>query len=135
MQQKSWLKQERKLCRLQFAEKRVYTNKKWRRVIFIDEKRFNLSGPDGLHYYYRGITEGATTSESSTYGRRRYNDGGGIGKLEIKFITGKLNSNKLIVYNKNNIETIDEQINTYATRIAENKYIFVTTWLYASWNE
>lgn len=40
---------------------------------------------------------------------------GGIGywdKMEIKFIAGKLNSK------------IDEKINTYATRITGNKYIF-----------
>ena len=37
------------------------------------------------------------------------------GKLGIKFITRKLNS-------KRYIEMIDEQINTYATRIAGNNY-------------
>ena len=42
---------------------------------------------------------------------------GYYGKLEIKFITGKLNSRKYV-------ETIDEQIDTYATRIAGNKYNF-----------
>ena len=42
---------------------------------------------------------------------------GYCGKLETKFIAGKLN-------NKRYIETIDEQINTRATRIAGNKYIF-----------
>ena len=35
--------------------------------------------------------------------------------MEIKFIVEKLNSK---------IEMIDEQIHTYATRIAKNKYIF-----------
>ena len=37
--------------------------------------------------------------------------------MEIKFVTRKLNS-------KRYIEKIDEQINTRATRIAGNKYIF-----------
>ena len=37
--------------------------------------------------------------------------------MEIKFITEKLN-------NKKYIEITDEQINTYATQIARNKYIF-----------
>ena len=44
----------------------------------------------------------------------------GIGygnKLKTKFITGKLNSKKYV-------EIIDEQINTYATRIAGSKYVF-----------
>lgn len=38
------------------------------------------------------------------------------GTMEKKFIAGKLNSKKYI-------ETIDEQIDTYAARIAGNKYI------------
>ena len=65
-------------------------------------------------------TKGAATFESSIHGRRRYNDKrtvGCYGKLEIKFITGKLNS-------KMGIEMIDEQINTYVTRIAGNRRIF-----------
>ena len=37
--------------------------------------------------------------------------------MEKIFITGKLNSKKYI-------ETIDEQINSYAVRIVGNKYIF-----------
>ena len=37
--------------------------------------------------------------------------------MEIIFITEKLNSKKCV-------GTIDEQINTYATRIARNKYTF-----------
>ena len=39
------------------------------------------------------------------------------GKVEIKFIVGKLNSKKYI-------EITDKEINTYATRVAGNKYIF-----------
>ena len=34
LQQKSWLKQDRELCRLQFAEKYVYANKKWQSRIY-----------------------------------------------------------------------------------------------------
>ena len=45
---------------------------------------------------------------------------GGVGywsKMQMKFITRKLGSRKYI-------ETVDEQINMYATRMARNKYIF-----------
>ena len=40
-----------------------------------------------------------------------------VGESKLKFIRRKLNS-------KEYIEMIDEQINTYATRIAGSKYIF-----------
>ena len=39
LQRKSWLKQEHKLWRLQFAEKHLCVSTKRRRVIFTDEKR------------------------------------------------------------------------------------------------
>ena len=55
----------------QLAEKRVYTNKKWRRVVFIDEKKFNLDGPDGLHYYYRDLRK-----EQQLPSRRSMGNGG-----------------------------------------------------------
>ena len=103
---------------MQFAEKHetVYMNKKWRRIIFIDEKKFNLKGPDGFYCYYRDLR-----NKQRLLSRRSIGGGGIIvcgaignyGKLEIKFITEKLNSNECI-------EMIDEQVNTYAT---ENKYI------------
>ena len=68
-----------------------YTNKKWQRVKFTDKKKFNLDGPSLLSSWF---TKGATTSESSTFpweGISYY------GKVEIKFITGKLNSKKYIL--------------------------------------
>ncbi|CAD1469149.1 unnamed protein product, partial [Heterotrigona itama] len=37
------------------SKKRVCINKKWQRIIFIDEKRFNLNEPDGLHYCYHDL--------------------------------------------------------------------------------
>lgn len=32
-------------------EKAVRTMVKWGRVVFFDEQKFNLDGPDGLQYY------------------------------------------------------------------------------------
>ena len=44
---------------------------------------------------------------------------GNHGKIEIKFVTEKLNSKKYV-------EMIGEQMNTYATRIAG--WIYFSTW-------
>ena len=67
-------------------------NKKWRRVIFADEKRFNLDRPDGLHYYHRDLQK-----EQQLLSHQPMGDGGIVirgrigycDKMEIKFITGK----------------------------------------------
>ena len=48
LQQKLRLEQENQLCRLQLAQKHIYTNKKWQRVTFTDKKEFNLDGPESL---------------------------------------------------------------------------------------
>ncbi|CAK9833057.1 Transposable element Tc3 transposase [Anthophora retusa] len=120
LQKKPWLNAQHKTIRLRFAEKHIHMSKKWRRVIFTDEKRFNLDGPDGLNYYYHDLRK-----EQQILSRRQMGGGGimiwsGIGyygKMDINFISGKLNSKKYL-------EMIDQQINAYATRIAGDKFIF-----------
>ena len=63
-----------------FAEERVCTNKKWRGVIFTDKKRFNLGEPDGLRCYYHERSSNFPVVDPC----------GAVGKMEMKFITGKI---------------------------------------------
>ena len=46
---------EHKVERLHFAKERVHWKKKWRRVLFSNEKGFNLDGADGFQYYFHNI--------------------------------------------------------------------------------
>ena len=42
--------------RIQWARERAGWNmQKWGQVIFSDEKKFNIDGPDGLSYYWRDL--------------------------------------------------------------------------------
>ena len=59
------------------------------------KKKFNLDGSDDLHYYHRDLRKEQLPSRSIGGGGVMI--GGNIGKLEIKFVTGKLYSKKLIV--------------------------------------
>ncbi|CAH2092976.1 unnamed protein product [Euphydryas editha] len=120
LQRKPPLSDKHKLVRLQFAKDHVQWKKKWRKVIFTDEKKFNLDGPDGFNYYFHGLRK-----ENSILSRRQAGGGSVIiwsgigysGKMDIKFCTGKINS-------KRYIEVINEQITSHATRIAGNNFIF-----------
>ncbi|CAH2088125.1 unnamed protein product [Euphydryas editha] len=89
------LGEKHKKERLQFAEDHIAWKKKWRYVIFSDEKKFNLDGPDGYKYYYHDLRK-----DELILSRRQFGGGsvmcwaaiGFEGKTEIIFISGKINS-------------------------------------------
>ena len=67
------------------AKKRVHVNKKWRGVVFIDEKKFSLEGPDGLHYYCHDLRK-----EQQLLNRWPMEDSGimiwgGIGGIKVRW--------------------------------------------------
>lgn len=86
-----------KTNRLIFSGKYSDLDEEWGNVIFSDEKRFNLDGPDGYNYYWAGLN-----SEEIVYPKRA-NGGPSLmvwgcfnlkDKSELAFIKGNIDSEK-----------------------------------------
>lgn len=80
-----------------FSGKYEDLKEKWTEVIFSDEKKFNLDGPDGYNYYWAGVN-----TKEVTYSKRA-NGGPSVmvwgcfnlaDKSELTFISGNIDSKK-----------------------------------------
>lgn len=85
--------------RLEFAKKYMTWDTEWSNVMFSDEKRFNLDGPDGIHYYWHDIRR-----EKQILSRRGHGGAslliwaafGMKAKTKIVFVKGRIDSNAYI---------------------------------------
>jgi transposase len=95
IQSKPRLTAAHKEARLAFAQNHISCTDKWRNVIFSDEKKFNLDGPDCYSNYWHDLKDREVI-------RSKRNFGGGslmvwsaftyYGKLPICFITCRMKS-------------------------------------------
>jgi transposase len=86
-----------KVARVEWCEDKIFFREKWNVVIFSDEKKFNLDGPDGWKYYWHDLR-----NEKQIFSRRQ-NGGGGVmvwgafmadGTCALRFLQGKQNAKK-----------------------------------------
>ena len=99
---------KQKKMRLEFAEKHVTWTDGWTDVIFTDEKKWNLDGPDGYRYYWQGLNSSTDKIYFSKdpYGKHSVMVFGAIsarGKLELLRVRGKINSRTYCQMIANNI--------------------------------
>ncbi|KKO73530.1 transposable element tc3 transposase, partial [Vairimorpha ceranae] len=114
-----------KLKRFDFALDKILWTRQWHKVIFSDEKKFNLDGPDGFKYYWHHVNK-----EEISYSKR-IQDGGGImvwasfcssEQLILQIVSTKMNSTSyckmletpllpFIEGKSNNINDVDSNLN------------------------
>lgn len=93
------LKEAHKAARLKYATGHLENPPNWTEVIWSDEKKFNLDGPDGFQYYWEDLRK-----EPATFFTRASKDGGvmvwgafsGAGLSDLAFLDGKQDSGKYI---------------------------------------
>lgn len=93
------LKPCHEVARLQWAQKYIHWQMEWTRVVFSDEKKFNLDGPDGFAYYWHDLRKEKQLRYSRNFG------GGSVmfwaafsmyGKTPLCKITTRMNTRKYL---------------------------------------
>lgn len=86
----------RKTKRLQFARQYMSYKKEWQNIVFSDEKKFNLEGPDGYNYYFHDLRK------EEQYLSRLHSCEGSVmvwgsisyyGTFELQFLSHKMTGN------------------------------------------
>lgn len=121
MQRVSILTARHKQHRMEFSTKHAAWGKRWDKVIFSDEKRFNLDGPDGYKSYWH---KHGTPQKSYV---RRHSGGkstmvwaaiSALGKSEISFVDVTMDAEK---YG----EVLEETLLPFAYAVYGNNFIFM----------
>lgn len=81
--------------RLKFADEHIHWTIEWQKIIFSDEKKFNLDGPDGFAYYWHDLR-----TEKKIFSKRQSGGGsvmvwGAIGfmkKMPLSYIDTRMNA-------------------------------------------
>ncbi len=114
------LNAKHKRSRIDWATERLNWDEEWKHCIFSDEKKFNLDGPDGYHYYWHDIRK------EERHLMSRQQGGGGVmiwaaigwtGRTKILLIETKL---KASIYKL----VLESGLLPSMSRIAESPIIF-----------
>lgn len=109
-----------KTARLQFAEKYQFWDKEWSEVVFSDEKKFNLDGPDGFSKCWQDVRKPKPIKESRNFGGGTLMIWAGfsiLGKTPLCFISTKMDSKKYV-------ELLDEVLIQFSEDTMGNNMIF-----------
>jgi transposase len=106
--------------RLKWAREHMTWDKEWENVIWSDEKKFNLDGPDGFNYYWHDLRK------EKLFSLKRNKGGGGVMiwaafghyiKSDIVFISGRMNSEAYRML-------LDDHLTNIASLMGRKKFLF-----------
>ncbi|KAH9076013.1 hypothetical protein Ae201684P_012503 [Aphanomyces euteiches] len=91
--------EEHKIARMSYASTNLESPPDWATIIWSDEKKFRLDGPDGLRYYWHDLRKEPEICFSRSFGGKSvmiWAAYSSHGKTDIAFLEGNQNSNKYI---------------------------------------
>lgn len=106
--------------RLDFARNHLQWTDEWKKVIFSDEKKFNLDGPDCYSCYWHDLKATEVTRAKRNFGGGSVMVWGAFyygGKLPICFITTRMNS-------KDYTEVLEDVLLTFLDEHSDEEFIF-----------
>ena len=109
-----------KAKRVDFAKKHMTWNTEWRKVVWTDEKKFNLDGPDGFRDYWHDLRK-----EELIFSKRQQGGGGVMiwaafawnYKSHITFVEGNADSAR---YQK----VVEEHVDQIQQHFGDNEWLF-----------
>lgn len=120
MVKKPILTAKHKQARLEWAKEVMCYSNKWNYVVFSDEKKFNVDGPDGWRCYWHDLRKEPRTFYSRTSGGGSVMVWGGFcanGKTSLAIIKGRQNST---TYQN----TLEQHLLPFVPQIGSQEWIF-----------
>lgn len=114
------LKVHHKEARLRFAKSHMSWSTQWEKVVFSDEKKFNLDGPDCCSYYWHGLGEKEDPKPSRNFGGGSVMVWGAFsarGTAQICFMSPRTNSEMYITM-------LDDVLVDYLEEVMDEDVIF-----------
>lgn len=102
-----------KQARLEWARDHMTWNKEWQKIVWSDEKKFNLDGPDGFSYYWHDLRKEEllfTTRSQGGGSVMIWASFGWNGQSDICFIETRLKANGYQNVLKNHLINIAKKI-------------------------
>jgi transposase len=120
LKRKPLLTAKHKEDRLEFCRINMDRGEGWKNVIFSDEKKFNLDGPDGYKFYWDGIDAKSQYFSTNIHDKSSVMIWGGFsffGTTELSFIDGNIDATKYI-------KTLNNHLIPYIKKCDDDGLIF-----------